>query len=514
MRLWYATEKGRTCAVVKSTKKLEEERNWKDLKNISELFIEDEDGVMQKIPSHIAALKHLRILSIRWARFKGLNADLLPMPITHLCLAHNHLHSAAGIEDMNSLVVLNMSNNDIMALPPNIGNLKGLRELDVSGNKISKIPDSVSGLKHLRILNMSSNKLSTLSNAICDLEKVRIMDVSMNSLVSLPDRIGNMKHLTELYASDNKIESFPPSLQSCAELRYLHMRKNRLTEVPTALQYLPFLQVMNLRQNNLVDFRSPLSSLRSLLIDTNDFSEMPEALFKCHSLELLSMEDNMIKVIPSAIQELRKLRALYMSYNEIAELPSEMCSLDQLKHLVMHGNKMSTLPLEFYCLHNLSVLNLESMDLDSDIMQAYREGVPALMEHIRRKAHGETVTLDPKNFLPEKEYTGSKTAILVRNSVVRSSTDSEAGVNIRGRYAVASGASQTADRKSKAEDEKRLSSYSTSDNVVPVSKSRPDVSSRAPEVHPGHLGKFQDRNSVHRTSSSKKRGSKKWENAT
>ena len=87
-------------------KKLLEEGNWKDLKNVSELFVEDEDGVIRNIPPFITGLRHLRILSIRWAKFKGLSVDLLPLPITHLCLSHNHLHSVSGLEEMSSLVVL------------------------------------------------------------------------------------------------------------------------------------------------------------------------------------------------------------------------------------------------------------------------------------------------------------------------------------------------------------------------------------------------------------------------
>ena len=524
MRLWYATEKGRTCAVVKSTKKLQEEGNWKDLKNVSELFIEDEDGVIRNIPPYITGLRHLRILSIRWARFKSLNIDLFPLPITHLCLSHNHLHNVNGLEEMSSLMVLNITNNDITSLPYNIGNLRALRELDVSGNKITKIPESIGALRHLRVLNLSSNKITFLPNSLCDLDKVRVLEVSMNTLNSLPDRIGNMKHLTELYASDNKINSFPPSLQSCSELRYIHMRKNRLVEVPKMMQHLPYLQVMNFRQNNLVDFRCPISSLKSLLLDTNDFKEIPDAVFKCHNLELLSMEDNLLKEVPNAIQELRRLRTLYLSYNEIDELPSQLCSLDQLKHLVMHGNKMSFLPLDFYCLHNLSVLNLEGMDLEPDIMQAYREGVPSLTEHIRKRAHGDTVTLDPKNVLPDKEYTGAKTAILIRNSTMRSSAEStEVKPSIRGRYAVATTAGsnppsrentdkrKSTDRKSTDDKEGRMSFYDSNENIIPISRSRPGTAERSPEEHPGHIGHFEERTSVKRGSSAKKKGSKKKE---
>ncbi len=516
MKLWYATEKGRTCAVVKSSRKLEDEKNWKDLKNVSEMFIEDEDGVIRNIPPYITSLGHLRILSIRWAKFTGLNTALLPRLLTHLCLAYNHLHSAAGLEEMSSLVVLNIANNEISSLPNNLSNLKNLKELDVSGNKLSKIPDSIRALRHqLRILNLSSNRLSHLTNAVCDLDKVRVVDVSMNMLVSLPERIGNMRSLTELYASDNKIVSFPPSIQSCSSLRYLHVRKNRLTEVPQYMEYLIHLEVMNLRQNNLVDFQSPLSSLKSLLIDTNDFRDMPEALFKCHNLEFLSMEDNLLKRIPSEIQELRRLRALYLSYNEIAELPSELCSLDQLKHLVLHGNKMTRLPLEFYCLHNLSILNLEEMDLDPDIRMAYREGVSSLMEHMRKKAHGDTVTLNPKKTLPEKEISGSKTAVIVRNSMLRTSGDSMTGSkpNIRGRYAVSTPAGSLASSRENTIERKKPKSElitGSRDSVIAISRARPGTNDRPPEVHPGHVGKFQIRASDKRKSSLKRASKKDW----
>ncbi len=526
MRLWYATEKGRTCAVVKRSKKLEEEEKWKDLRNVSELFIEDEDNALRSVPPYIAGLRHLRILSIRWAKIKNLVPEMVQLPITHVCLSNNRLNNVSGIEEMTSLVVLNLSNNDITALPPNIGYLRALREFDISGNKLMKIPESIGALRHLRVLNLSSNRLSQLPQSICDLEKLRLLEISMNSINYLPERMGNMKGLTELYASDNKINSFPPSMQSCAELRFLHMRKNNLVEIPKMLRHLPYLEVMNFRQNNLTDFRCAIASLKSLLMDTNDFKIIPDAVFKCHNLEFLSMEDNMLKEIPKEIKDLRKLRAFYISYNEIQNFPDEMCHLENLKHLIAQGNKVSFLPAEFYCLQNLTVLNLEEMDLEPEIFQAYRSGVDALMEHMRNKARGSVVAYDPKKAAVDKDYSvaGSKTAVMVRNSTPRSSAQGDPRMNVRGRYAYGTNeiTNPLARHSTMDKQDKRASTASVdssknrhsgvwnSTDSIPgsmpgISRSRPGSQRQAPEVHPGHSGHFDELMTTKRRSSKKKK---------
>jgi len=135
--------------------------------------------------------------------------------------------------NIKSLIDLDLSDNSIKIIPPEIGELATLSYLNLSDNKISSI--SLKNLKSLQILKLNGNKLNFLPNDLCDLRNLRELEVSNNSLTSFPNNIGySLKYMERIIASNNKLSKLAASLssQSMPLLQVLDLQYNQLESLP------------------------------------------------------------------------------------------------------------------------------------------------------------------------------------------------------------------------------------------------------------------------------------------
>lgn len=65
-----------------------------------------------------------------------------------------------------SLSELDLSENQLEAVPPELNALSALRELQLQDNRIARLPDELSGLRSLRILRMQNNPLASLPDSL------------------------------------------------------------------------------------------------------------------------------------------------------------------------------------------------------------------------------------------------------------------------------------------------------------------------------------------------------------
>jgi len=71
---------------------------------------------------------------------------------------------------ITKIVYLDLSYNNILELPPNIGQMQVLREFKIAFNKLKELPPEIGRIKRLRKLHVQGNKLESLPTEIGRLE--------------------------------------------------------------------------------------------------------------------------------------------------------------------------------------------------------------------------------------------------------------------------------------------------------------------------------------------------------
>ena len=161
----------------------------------------------------------------------------------------------AAVEDLSSLLVLNLAGRGAEALRPvDFQGLSGLQVLNLSRNRLSAWPGAVlADLPHLTSLRLSGN---------------RLQELPAGALAAHPRLIG-------LYLADNELTGLPPgAFRELADLRRLDLSGNALAELPG-------------------DAIAGLSGLWALRLHGNLLAELPAGLFEGVSgLRELQLQDN------------------------------------------------------------------------------------------------------------------------------------------------------------------------------------------------------------------------------
>ncbi|MBP6334831.1 MAG: leucine-rich repeat domain-containing protein [Bacteroidia bacterium] len=126
-------------------------------------------------------------------------------------------------------------------------NVEFAYRLDLSRRRLDSLPPELFQLKNLRELNLSRNKLEIIPPEISSLSKLEHLDLSNNNLVRLPDEIGQLSQLVYLGLNRNVIETLPATIGSLSNLEVLELWDNELNGVPDEIGDLKKLKVLELR---------------------------------------------------------------------------------------------------------------------------------------------------------------------------------------------------------------------------------------------------------------------------
>ncbi|OAJ43419.1 hypothetical protein BDEG_26781 [Batrachochytrium dendrobatidis JEL423] len=342
----------------------------------------------------------LKILDVKHNRLSSLTVKLTCPELVDLCLSFNNLSSIAPgvffdliqLETLdlrdNALCVvpddtlqlhrlkrLDLTNNNISRLQPELGLLHNLTMFLVYGNPIRGLPtldstvkllehlqkrivipasshqiqpnannavvsrgidqsDSLPPLHHLqqssvapsqqeyssRIMNLSNQGLDVLGSDILsnfDFAPSTI-DVSQNRLKNLPNHFNEYSNsVVTLIARQNLLTVFPNI--PFGHLKILDLSRNKITQLSESLPLLPRLDELNLSFNQLVYLPSQLSfpNLTVLLVSNNRLEAIdPHMLIQCiPGIQILDVSNNSIQTIPPELALLPCIKSLQLSGN-------------------------------------------------------------------------------------------------------------------------------------------------------------------------------------------------------
>ncbi|MGB3612247.1 MAG: leucine-rich repeat-containing protein kinase family protein [Elainellaceae cyanobacterium] len=170
------------------------------------------------------SLDTLRSGQLRGARRLDLSCDLKVFPQEIFELAE-------------TLEILNLTNNQLTALPDDFGRLRRLKVVFLSRNRFDHLPEVLSQCPHLSMVGFKANQIETVSDRALP-SALRWLILTDNCIEQMPQTLGTLKHLQKLMLAGNRLSSLP-NLSGCQQLELIRLSANRLSALPNWLFQLP-----------------------------------------------------------------------------------------------------------------------------------------------------------------------------------------------------------------------------------------------------------------------------------
>ncbi|GBP33756.1 Protein flightless-1 [Eumeta japonica] len=302
---------------------------------------------LTEVPEELG--KHNKVKS------SGIPAELFRLEeLTTLDLSHNRLKEVPeGLEKAKSILVLNLSDNKIEAIPPTLFvQLTDLLFLDLSHNLLETLPPQTRRLANLQTLILNDNPLGLFQlrqlPSLQNLETLHMRN-TQRTLANLPTSLESLCNLSDVDFSKNALATVPDALYSLQNLKRLNLSDNEITEISSAMEFWQKLESLNISRNNLTGLPASLcklQNLRRLHVDDNhlDFEGIPSGIGKLGSLEVFSAANNSLEMIPEGLCRCGSLKKLNLSCNKLITLPDAIHLLSDLESLQLHGNPDLVMP--------------------------------------------------------------------------------------------------------------------------------------------------------------------------
>ncbi|XP_034636604.1 DISP complex protein LRCH3 [Trachemys scripta elegans] len=167
---------------------------------------------LSELPAEVCHFVSLESLNLYQNCIRYIPETILNLQsLTFLNISRNQLSTLPVHMCSLPLKVLIASNNKLVSLPEEIGQLRHLTELDVSCNEIQTIPPQIGSLESLRDLNIRRNHLVHLPEELAELPLIRF-DFSCNKITTIPVCYRNLRHLQTITLDNNPLQSPPAQI--------------------------------------------------------------------------------------------------------------------------------------------------------------------------------------------------------------------------------------------------------------------------------------------------------------
>jgi Leucine-rich repeat (LRR) protein len=255
--------------------------------------------------------------------------------------------------------------------------MQSLLTLNLAQNNISRLPDSFQTLSILTSLNLSGNFFTEMPILLSSFQSLRFLDFSYNKLVGIPQYFKGFTCLATLRISFNPISSLPFYFWAAPALNRVDTEGCSILSPPvpviqfgvrTVVNYLEKVeqahvsQTLSLVDYNLVDM--PLEPLKvhgltHLDLSRNMLLAIPESISLIHELATFAATHNRISSISEKISKLSFLKSMRLSHNkELVSLPESMATITSLTELMLDNCGFRSSPVEICGRGNLKSINL------------------------------------------------------------------------------------------------------------------------------------------------------------
>ncbi|XP_041530165.1 E3 ubiquitin-protein ligase LRSAM1 isoform X1 [Microtus oregoni] len=160
----------------------------------------------------------------------------------------NHLTSllpkSCSLLSLATIKVLDLHDNQLTALPDDMGQLTALQVLNVERNQLMYLPRSVGNLLQLQTLNVKDNKLKELPETLGELRSLRTLDISENEVRRLPLMLAHVRTLETLSLDATSMVYPPPEVcgAGTAAVQQFLCKESGLEYYPPSQYLLPVLE--------------------------------------------------------------------------------------------------------------------------------------------------------------------------------------------------------------------------------------------------------------------------------
>ncbi|POO00843.1 LRR domain containing protein [Trema orientale] len=266
---------------------------------------------LSTLDPRIAYLSNLKKLSLRQnllddPAVEPISSWLALSPLEELVLRDNKLTKIPDVGIFKSLVVFDVSFNEITALHGLSKVSNTLKELYVSKNEVTKI-EEIDHFHQLQILELGSNRLRVMEN------------------------LGTLKTLQELWLGRNRIKVVNLCGLKC--IKKISLQSNRLTSMK-GFEECVALEELYLSHNGIskMEGLSSLVNLRVLDVSSNKLTSVDD-IENLTQLEDLWLNDNQIEslegIVEAVVGSREKLATIYLENNPCAKSPNYSTTLRQ-----------------------------------------------------------------------------------------------------------------------------------------------------------------------------------------
>ncbi|UCV26856.1 leucine-rich repeat-containing protein kinase family protein [Ferribacterium limneticum] len=138
----------------------------------------------------------------------------------------------------DTLEILDLSGNDLSALPDDLPQLHKLRILFCSDNRFTELSAVIGQCAQLEMVGFKANQIRQVPAAALP-PRLRWLILTDNRIAELPPEIGSCLRLQKLMLAGNQLRTLPAEMASCTNLELVRIAANQLAALPEWLLSLP-----------------------------------------------------------------------------------------------------------------------------------------------------------------------------------------------------------------------------------------------------------------------------------